>query len=370
MNRLTSAAVAFLLLGLAAGSARIAAGRPAVPAPQFRKADQVWPRNVNTRITAFADLDGDGDLDGVFGSMWSPSLVLLNDGHGRFAASPQPLPDEMHGITIGDVDGDGDNDLFFAPIRQGGGAPLFLNDGRGRFVQAPLVFSDREESVALIDLDNDNDLDAYLFSGKMYANDGRGRFDRREPLGFSPVGFCDLNGDRVVDAVSETYVYLNNGRGRFIQSSAIATGGPDRPGSVAFADVDGDRDSDMIVLHSGQPSRILVNDGTGGFRDSGQKLPAVVRTWGFVGFGDLTGDGAVDVIITDRQNPAQVWVNDGKGTFTDSGVRLGDGEDNTWTNCVLMDFDRDGDVDVFITNRSSGKHGLWFNQLVERRGRR
>lgn len=339
-------------------------------APELRRAEQVWPRNVNTRIAAFADLDGDGDLDGVFGSIWSPSLVLLNEGRGRFAASPQPLPSDMHDIAIGDVDGDGDNDLFFAQNRQGGGAPLFLNDGHGRFVPAPLVFTNREEDVALIDLDHDGDLDAYFpVSDRLYANDGRGRFEKREGLGLGPVRFCDLNGDRVVDAVSRTHVHLNDGRGRFTRSSAIPNGGPETVPRVAFADVDCDGDSDVIVLHVGRPSTVLLNDGAGVLKDSGQKLPGprVFADWGFVAAADITGDGAPDLVITHRRDPAQVWVNDGKGTFIDSGVRLGDGEDNDWSNCVLMDFDRDGDVDVFVTSRSLGNHGLWFNQLAENR---
>jgi hypothetical protein len=187
------------------------------------------------------------------------------------------------------------------------------------------------------------------------------------PLGFEPLGFCDLNGDGAVDGIDASRVYLNDGRGRFAQSTAVLPGNFDRHG---FADVDGDGDSDVLVLNTGQPSCVWLNDGTGKLRDSGQALPSFVQGWGFVGAGDLTGDGFVDIVITNKDNPAQVWVNDGKGRFADSGVRLGDGAGNTWTNCVLRDFDNDGDIDVFITNRESGQHGLWFNQLAERGGRR
>jgi len=343
------------------------ADQPTPRVPVFRKSQQVWPRNVNTRIAAFADLDGDGDLDGVFASMWSPSLVLVNDGHGRFVASAQPLPDEMHDIALGDVDGDGDVDLLFAPIRPGGGPPLYLNDGRGRFTPSPLTVG-REELATLVDIDADGDLDALLINNGLYVNDGKGGFSRSAPLGFHPLKFGDLNGDGASDAIGEDRIHLNDRRGRLGPSDALpAERGEMRAGKPVLADVNRDGYLDVVVPGTGQPSRVWFNDGKGRLRDSGQRLPSVAQGWGFAGVGDLTGDGAVDIVITNKDEPAQVWVNDGKGTFSDSGVRLGDGIGNTWTNAVLADFDRDGDVDVFITNRSSGRHGLWFNLLAETR---
>lgn len=64
-------------------------------------------------------------------------------------------------------------------------------------------------------------------------------------------------------------------------------------------------------------------------------------------------------------SPSLVLFNDGKGRFVDSGIRLATEKGNTWANCVLKDLDNDGDIDVFIANRVSGNHGLWFNQVME-----
>jgi len=347
--------------------------------PEFKKSAQVWPKNINTRETAFADLDNDGDLDCVFASMYSPSLVLLNDGKGNFTDSGQLLQNEMHGIAIGDVDGDGDQDLYFAPIRKQM-YPLYFNKGNGTFEKSTLVV-DVNNTVQLFDIDNDGDFDAYLSGEGILLNDGKGNFSKKGSIGFHPRRFGDLNKDGYIDVIREKampdvtgttlVVYLNDKKGNFNEYSTVPIGNSGIASSgCEFADIDGDGDKDIIYLNyeRGYPSGILINDGTGKFTNSGQKLLSVVRTWGFLGTGDLNGDGSIDIVITSKQNPSQVWLNNGKGEFADSGIRLGEGEGNMWTNCVLKDIDNDGDLDVFISNRMSGEHGLWFNQLIENKG--
>ena len=77
----------------------------------------------------FADVDGDGDLDGFAGVFNDPhsdpvghftdtSEILLNDGTGHFSLAPQS-PDlavdfPMSGVTFTDVNADGNVDLFIA----------------------------------------------------------------------------------------------------------------------------------------------------------------------------------------------------------------------------------------------------------------
>ena len=134
--------------------------------------------------------------------------------------------------------------------------------------------------------------------------------------------------------------------------------------AIDFCDIDSDGDNDLI--YSGnvegeiKPGGILINDGSGKFTDSGQRLPNVV--FGYIGIGDLNNDTKMDLVITNREGPASIWLNNGRGQFIDSSIRLGDGKN--WNNCILADFDNDGDIDIFMTKCTTGNHGLWFNQLI------
>jgi len=73
-------------------------------------------------------------------------------------------------------------------------------------------------------------------------------------------------------------------------------------------------------------------------------------------FADFNGDNIPDLFINMRGLPNQVLMNDGIGNFIDNGCRLGSGGDAT--DCI--DFDKDGDNDLIISN--SGGTTVWLNQ--------
>ena len=119
------------------------------------------------------DVDGDGDLDALLGSLHQPSLLFLNDGSGVFTELPNAFPPAPRSITSfagGDVDGDGHVDLLLGNssqlwyIEKNG---LVLGDGSGLFSDATneAVRADYITYVAYLeDVDGDGDPDA-LFAG-------------------------------------------------------------------------------------------------------------------------------------------------------------------------------------------------------------
>ena len=82
-----------------------------------------------TRGAAFADLDGDNDLDLVLTSFRKGTLCLNNDGNGVFTDVTKNVGLESMtsgtSVALGDVDRDGDLDLYVANF----GELALLRDG-------------------------------------------------------------------------------------------------------------------------------------------------------------------------------------------------------------------------------------------------
>ena len=234
---------------------------------------------------ALGDLDDDGDLDAVFANMsFDPSQVLLNNGHGSFVDTGQPLTEQGHGVGVGDLDGDGDLDLFitcagYAPdgVQHDLPSVVYLNLGDGFFVDSGQDLGDTApggNAVSLADVDADGDLDAFVVyygePARVYLNDGSGAFTLSpQGLGSSNrawIALGDLNNDGHVDAfVSRVYspneIWLNDGHGTF-SDSGLRLGGYGLTRSVDLGDLDGDGDLDVFVARrdvEGAPNEVWVN---------------------------------------------------------------------------------------------------------------
>ncbi|MCB0490347.1 MAG: VCBS repeat-containing protein, partial [Cyclobacteriaceae bacterium] len=78
-----------------------------------------------------------------------------------------------------------------------------------------------------------------------------------------------------------------------------------------------------------------------------------------IAVGDLSGDGIVDIITTDANSTSFILTGDGDGTFTD-GPNLG--TNSTSTGITLADFNKDGLLDIAVTNSAiSGTVSIRLN---------
>ena len=138
----------------------------------------------------------------------------------------------------------------------------------------------------------------------------------------------------------------------------------DRSASLTFADVDGDRDLDVIVAngrHWPQANEVFINNGApadlehiapgGGYGrfTLGYPLGGEWTTSYAVPAGDIDGDGDLDVVVGNDRAQNLVYLNDGGGRFSLAG-RLADVADLT-RDVLLADLDGDGWLDVAVANR-------------------
>src|SRR5687767_13352319 len=118
---------------------------------------------------AAGDIDGDGRVDLFFCALDNGNVLYRNQGNWRFEDSTGSSPTialkdwDCTGAAFADVDGDGDLDLLINAL--GKGTHLFMNDGRGRFtpkIDSGLRTGTGSTSMALADIDGDGDLDLYV----------------------------------------------------------------------------------------------------------------------------------------------------------------------------------------------------------------
>jgi hypothetical protein len=123
-------------------------------------------------------------------------------------------------------------------------------------------------------------------------------------------------------------------------------------GGVSSVDYDGDGRPDLFFA-DGERSRLYRHAGD---RDGRVTYEDVTEAAGLgeIGgavtglFGDLDNDGHRDLVVLRYQEPTLVFHNDGDGTFTERGAELGLDFVAPSTSGTLLDYDLDGDLDLYV----------------------
>ena len=126
---------------------------------------------------------------------------------------------------------------------------------------------------------------------------------------------------------------------------------------VAWIDYDNDGFPDLFFVNGkpGASNALYHNNKDGTFTDVSQKagvagnLTKQYRTG--VAVGDYDNDGHLDIYVT-AFGPNTLYHNNGDGTFSDVTSKAGvAGGATEWsTSTGFIDFDRDGDLDLYVTN--------------------
>ena len=285
--------------------------------------------------------------------------VDMNSSLTTSTASVNTLPDSINGpqsLQSADVDGDGDVDLLSASSNDRDLSWL-ENDGTGNFVEHQLATEGgRAKFVSVADVDGDGDLDIlanfYEQANTVvwYENDGSENFTQRNisTLGANSIIAVDVDGDTDIDLVVTAGTtlawYENDGAENFTQR--IVTAALNGSNSVSATDIDGDTDVDFVVSASGDNAVFLYqNDGAENFS---QSTVGTANGPISVHAADMNGDGDIDVVVGSVGDDTVAWFeNDGSENFTKNIIT--NSADNYWTSdsVHVVDFDRDGDLDVF-----------------------
>ncbi|MEP6737892.1 MAG: VCBS repeat-containing protein, partial [Chryseolinea sp.] len=131
-------------------------------------------------------------------------------------------------------------------------------------------------------------------------------------------------------------------------------------GGVAIGDVNNDGLTDIFLISNMGENKLFLNKGNFAFEDisttagvGGKKAWSTGAT-----FADVNGDGLLDIYVCnagnrqsdDRSN--ELFINNGNLTFTEKAISFGLDDKGFSTHAAFFDFDRDGDLDMYLLNNS------------------
>lgn len=126
----------------------------------------------------------------------------------------------------------------------------------------------------------------------------------------------------------------------------------DHGNGVAAADVDGDGRDDLYFVNQAGANELWRNLGGGRFENvtdaAGVGVADAIGV--AASFADIDNDGDPDLYVTTVRGGNVLFENDGGGVFRDVSAASGLGHVGHSSGAVFFDYDRDGRLDLFLTN--------------------
>ncbi len=308
--------------------------------------------------TAYADLDNDGDLDLVVNNVNETAWIYENRASARAESN--------HLIVR--LTGDAANTAGF-------GSKIVLTAGATRQYReiAPtrgwissvdprahfgLGAATRVDSLTVIWPDGRFQVLTNLEANQLIdvrQSDAAGRFTYPAGKPAQPL-FRDVTAKSGLSFVHKENTFMDYNR-EILMPHRVSMDGP----ALAVGDVNGDGLEDVFAGGAKwQPSKLLIQTARG-FAETNQSLWQADSLHEDVdaAFFDADGDSDLDLYVVSGGNEFwgtasalrdRLYINDGSGRFTRSSVALPELFDNGC--CVApADFDRDGDIDLFVGSR-------------------
>ena len=318
--------------------------------------------NETSYSTAFGDYDSDGDLDFVLTTDSDPQMYENVSGiFSRIYSGSFSTVSSANRVGFIDFDNDKKLDLFF---QKDNSTTLYKNNGTGFsiFMGATFVSVDLA-SLSFGDYNNDGYVDIFLTGNnntnlisKLYKNNRGTGFTEVTGntftgvrYGSSSFGDYDNDGDLDLFLLGDTYsnnigeIYKNT-EGIFIKEITVLN--KERSGAYLHnvcVDYDKDGDLDILVIKK-DASEWYVNT-SGSF----VKGDIFVGDYKYASFGDINNDGYLDMFLT-KQTSSHLYKNNKTG-FSEIIHNAFNGF--TEGSSHIVDYDNDGDLDIFVAGGNS-----------------
>src|SRR6266700_3172439 len=135
-------------------------------------------------------------------------------------------------------------------------------------------------------------------------------------------------------------------------------------GGVALGDLSGDGLSEIVLTSNLGGTRLYLNEGKFRFRDVTEEAGLHSKGWTTgVTLADVNGDGRLDIYVCHAGNVEgklranELYINQGVNahgvpTFVEQAAAYGIADTGYSTQAVFFDYDRDGDLDLFLIRNS------------------
>jgi hypothetical protein len=275
------------------------------------------------------------------------------------------LYDHGCGAVVGDYDGDGHEDVYL--LNQLGRNALYRNKGDGTFEdvtrKARVGLGDRVcVAAAFADYDNDGRQDLYVTSTRggnvLFHNNGDGTFtDVTKKAGLVYVGHSQT---------ASFFDYDNDG---FLDLLVTNTAKWTRDGYDSASHYYPGVDEFWTMTESPIEHNILYrNNGDGTFTDVTAASGLKGKGWGGdVAVFDFNRDGRLDVLITNMFGASQLYRNNDGKTFTDVTKDILGRTSFGAIGSKAFDFNNDGRLDLLLVDMHSD---MWMPVWIAPRGTR
>ncbi len=198
----------------------------------------------------------------------------------------------------------------------------------------------------------------YIVSAVLSSSAVLGRSFR---VGFASGGFQTSGADigTVVTADDANRVEIDG----FLESAASSGVDDAQSGTGAvWGDLDNDGDLDLYVATDSGANRLYRNDGGQSFTDIASGSGADDRgSAGGVALGDYDRDGDLDLFVSNSGTVDRLYRNEGGGTFAERGSDAGVDDTSSGRGAAWVDYDLDGQLDLFVSNSGSADR-LYHNE--------
>ncbi len=289
---------------------------------------------------------------------------------------PHKLSQFGPALAVGDLNGDGLDDVFLGGAK-GFAASLFIQDTEGNFSTSNNALWQQEKEyenvdAVFLDVNGDGHQDLYVVNGGnefsandpryedgLYMNDGHGNLKKGAISGILPISGLkvsaedyDLDGD--IDLfvggrhvpheypLPATSMLLKNENGQLRNVTDELAPSFKNMGMVtdaSWADYDGDKDLDLVVVGEWMPLTVFKNENGKLIKSTPSGLSDSTGWWFSIEKGDFDNDGDIDFVA------GNLGLNYKYKTTTEAPFDI-----------YYNDFDKNGEGDIVLGYYNKNKH--------------